>query len=645
MPDPFFDIALWGIRGFDLGDDAILLEELQNQARLDSGARLLRAVLRLRSGDRSGAGEDLRALASDLEQPGLAAYLLSQLALDAGAPDQAETWLDAVDAAGEAAEVPEADRIHARGSLARLRGDVDEAIEAYRRGLQLEHDDGRCKELARLLLASGRGEEARAVLEHAVAEHPDATELVYELAATAAVTADEDTATLSLQRALQRDPALAERAQTDERFGPEPSASVQRLLEGSEPDLTWLDAFPPWLQALRRDNVDGPALTWLSREQSRVSSQELEDAYGKGPLGTLHTQATLALSRELLQSRKPVALGPVMTSREGRSEPTVLFIDVHRVDRLFLAPSRAYPPFLWLDVGRDREGIARAIASVLPDASPARLELPRRARGFMGYRLCFGVPNPYGREAEPANALELDRHFSLSPFVDTGAWGSAFADDPWPDRIPPQPDLVSKLAARQQAMATQAEGSVWSMTRRTLHSRSHLRLSLHQRDLFVIEVRYAPAPFESILDALNEHFGTDYPTDMPLDAVAALLGFQFSSASDLQDELESSSDPEKIAGCLCVLAALRYDDLGVVRLFRRYMDHPDSVVRTTLCNIFASYNMESLLEEMTLLETEPDLGDQIEALLDQGLAPPQDDPYSDYDLELESEESEEDRAS
>jgi hypothetical protein len=271
----------------------------------------------------------------------------------------------------------------------------------------------------------------------------------------------------------------------------------------------------------------------------------------------------------------------------------------------------------------------RALAELFPPPRPSRVDMPARARGFLGYRSRFFVPSPYTGGLEPASILELDRHFAMNPFLESAAWGSACDDDPWPDEIPDQPDLTLKLAERQAVVAQQARGHVWSLTRRTRHSRSHLTIEVHHRDIFVAEVRYRPSVHLTVIEAMNTHFGCDYPTDLPVDAVAALLGFQFDGAADLEAELPRAEDPEQLAGLLYVLSALRHDDPGVLAIYRSHLEHPAAVVRRTLGDIAMAYNYEALLEEMSLREPDPELRAELESLLDEGIPIPADDPWSD----------------
>ena len=70
----------------------------------------------------------------------------------------------------------------------------------------------------------------------------------------------------------------------------------------------------------------------------------------------------------------------------------------------------------------------------------------------------------------------------------------------------------------------------------------------------------------------------------------------------------------------------------MTRLYRRWLEHDDPVVRSTLYNVFVAHNHESLLEEACVTERDPEMLAQIEGILDDGIAVVQWDPYRDYAL-------------
>jgi len=637
--DPYFDVVAARVRGSDFGDDAELIAVLESRcdqdlAHMEGEDWLLLAVLRHRAGDDEDALSCLERAARMGHSVSLARYMQGQISLRAGRCEDASEWFDAAAAANaEHQLVPASVMIHARGSVARAESRFEDALALYHRALQL---DGRCagrwRATADLLLELHRPDEARAMLEKAIEEDPEDPETRYLLGVTSAILGEADTAMEWLTPLVESSPAMRGRLAVDERIANGVATrSVLRLLHGPPAsELEWLAEFPRWLARLREAPMaERLGLRWLTEDESNDRLERLWSFYGRGPLGTMHTPSTLRLSREILGHCRPVALGPISITRNGKPEPMLLLIDEDQPDRLLLALSEAYPPFLWLDAGQTAQSLLDCLSSFFPRPQHKRVDMPIIARGFMGYRFRFGVPSPYTGEIEPASVAELDRHFALNPFVETASWGSLFSEDPWPDEIPAQPDLATKVEVRQREVSAQAEGAVWSVTRRTRHSRSYLSVELHHRDVFVAEVRYRPAPHAKSIARMNAHFGCDYPEDMPIDAVAALLGFQFDAIEDLTARLDATSEPDEIAGLLTVLSALRHSDLGIVRFYRRYMDHPEPVVRTTLCNIFVAYNYESMLEEMCLMEPDAEIRAQIEPLLNEGIPVPVFDPQED----------------
>jgi len=640
--DPYFDVAAAELRGFDLGNDAELTAALQRKR--DSGEDVLSAedwmllaILRYREGDAEDAIGCLERAARLGHAVSLAKYLQGQVLLAIGQIDEAAAAFDAsAKARLHDAQLPEPEVIHAQGSIARAQHEPEEALVLYRRGLQLDaRSSGRWRATAELLLELDRPEEARDALLRALEEDPEGNEPIYLLAVASACLGEYEATAHWLRTLLQREPTARGRALEDPRLADVDDPRVAGVLHITSPgDLEWLDRFPPWLAELRASfGIERFGLRWVCEAESREFGQRLLDTYERGPIGTMHTPATLDASRGMLEHCHLIAVGPASATRDRILEPTLFFIDERNPRSLLLAWSEAYPPFLWVDAGTTTATLLEALSDLFPRPKLKRLDMTRTARGFMGYRLRFGVPSPYSGEIEPANAAELDRHFAVNPFVESASWGSAFVDDPWPDEIPRQPGYVSKIAIRQREVNSQTEGAVWSISRRTRHSRSYLTIELHHRDIFIVEVRYRPAPHYAVIEDLNARFGCDYPLDMPLDAVAALLGFQFDSAEELVASLDSTAEPNTIAGLLTVLSALRHSDLGVVRYYRRYMDHPEPVVRTTLCNIFAAYNYESLLEEMSVIEPDEEIREQIEDLLDNGIPVPRYDPYNDYETD------------
>ncbi len=647
MQSPYFDDLCADIRGFDLGDDAELRADLETRAALDPAAMnadswQLLAVLRHRSGDHHGALAAIDTALAGGTARSVGEFLRAHLLGALGRLDDAGAALTAAEGAAATDEaIARADLLHARGVLALGRGDGDTAIGQMRAGLEDDpHDGARWLQLGRVLSDRGRAEEAERALRRALEEDDELVAARYELATLWLSCDRPQDATAALAELLQQHPELAEQARMDPRWRRARHAqAVMAVLAPTAIVPTWLPEAPAWLLTIARDPQLGSlGVQVLSAEAARARSESLLQAYERGPAGTMHTPATLAYAREILGAVVPIASGPSVMTRD-RTRVTMLWAYDRDGDRLLLALSEAHPPFLWLPAGRDVASMRDALADFVPRPDLPRVELPAQVRGFIGYRLQFGVPSPYTGELEPANAAELDRHFALNPFVEAGAWGSSVRDDPWPVELPEQPRLQLGLSAREQQVTRQLQGRVWSISRRTRHSRSILTIELHHRDVFVAEVRYRPSRHGAVVDRLNARFGSEYPRDLPLDVVAALLGFRFESAGDLQSQLEHERDPDVVAGLLQVISALRHSDPGVTTLYRSLLVHPDASVRSMLYNILLAHNHESLLEEATVSEPDDALRAQIEGVLDEGIAAVQWDPYSDYEIDHDEDDA------
>jgi tetratricopeptide (TPR) repeat protein len=638
MRSPHFDDLCADIRGFDLGDDERLLAELgpkleANPGAVDHETWTFYGVLCYRTGDHVAANDAFERAGATGAPLGLVEFLRAHVLGELGHFDEALIALDTVAHASDEEEIAKADLLHARGALALAQGDTRRALESFLAGLEDDpHDAARWLQTARLLGDIGSHTDSAHAVARALAEDENAIEALYERASMSLRRPEQ--AAAELAELIEREPTLRERAVADPRWrSARASSAIAEVLSPPPLDVKWIPSAPPWLGALAlQAEVAALGVQWLTRAQSEAISARLHRAFERGPSGTIHTPATLALCRERLATAIPVATGPVTLARDRTPSSMVWFFD--RVQqRLRLAPSEAYPAFLWLDAGTDLGGMRHALDELLPAPFPGRLAMKKTVRGFIGYRLQFGVPSPYTGELEPANAHELDRHFALSPFVEAGAWGSAVVDDPWPELLPEQPGLQLKIAARERSVTAQGVGRVWSISRRTRHSRSIFTIELHHRDVFVAEVRYRPSKHTDIVARTNAHFGSDYPVDLPIDAVAALLGFRFDGARDLENELGRAKDGDAIAGLLQVLSALRHSDPAATALYRRWLEHPDECVRSTLYNIFIAHNHESLLEEACVVEPDAEIRAQIEGVLDEGIGPVAWDPYEDYELD------------
>lgn len=646
MDDPFFEATISSVRGFDLGDDRELLASLeQPEASPTADDLLLRAVLRIRIGrfDDALADLDRAALLGHAKALSEVHYLRARLLSRTGRTAVSGEALDAAERATlEDHRIPEAEIAHARGLAEWEAGRPDDALVHVNHGLSL--DDGsaaRWRDKGSLLIELSRADEAGAALGRALALDPaDDVAMVLHAFADAAL-GRADAVADWIDKALHLAPSRRESLAVEPRLSAvRVHPAVARLLEPPPPaDPAWMDELAGWISALRYamqrpDQRKRHPVEWLDRAESRRIHDRFRDEHRQGPIGTMHSAATLDHAMSLLDKREIIGRGASLPTREGAEDRLLIALDPSPYGELWVAPSDAYPPFLWLPAGRDASSLCRVLDELYPRPQLRRVDMTTEVRGFIGYRERIVVPNPKSGHLEAAGEVELDRYFTLNPFVESAGWGSAFTDDPWPDEIPDQPGVVLKIERRRRELAEQAHGAVWSMTRRLRHSRGYLSYERHHGDVFTAVVRYVPANHRRTILAVNGHFGTDYPLDMPVDAVAALLGFQFDGSNDLEGRLAQSKDAAEICGLLMVISALRHSDLDAQALYRKYAQHEEPDVRATICTIAVAYNFEALLELVSVSEPDPELRAEIEAVLDEGIAPPSPEPSESIQAEI-----------
>ena len=233
----------------------------------------------------------------------------------------------------------------------------------------------------------------------------------------------------------------------------------------------------------------------------------------------------------------------------------------------------------------------------------------------MGYLGDIEVPNVYSGQMGTADLHDLDRFFVFSPFLDPPCWGSAFSDDPWPERAPEL--LLRGVLGRE--LRAQQEGGVCRFTRRTLFSGSQVAYELHDKRVMIADVRYRPAPHGDIVGAFNARFETTYPLDLPLDVVGALYGFAFVTAGEVAQRIADGPAPGQLAALLRASAAIENDGLAAIELLRRFLDHESVAVRGTIFNIALEYRFEALIDDLAAAETHAELAAAIENLQINGM--------------------------
>ncbi|MCC6554447.1 MAG: hypothetical protein IT372_15825 [Polyangiaceae bacterium] len=618
------------LRGFDLGDDAQQLEECERLAVIDdltdAGWQLL-GVLRYRAAAWGGAAEAFERAGRSEELATKGRFLAACARLRGGDAEGALAALDAL-----ADEAPEDDDISmrevqiARGDALWALGRAGEAEEAYADALEREASAELWLDLARLRAGEGRREAALEAIDRALEVDSSLHAALYARAALRAEAGDAAGALSALDEAIGWDRAYAARAREDTRFaGMRGDPELARRIAPPAPkDLGWLDRFAK-LAALRDDAALAAAgVSWCAEEEAREGGEALAERYaGNWQLGALGNDAIWDACGELSRGKLLVARCPAVQNRNGSEARGELYVDPARPEEILFAPSSEVPPVLWIPVAAEAGALRDALAELYPSRRVPRLELPRVSRAFMGYLRELGVPSPYSGQMEQAGPHELDRHFAFSPYVDALVWGTAAADDPWPERIPPQPGYQIKLVGMSRRVRAQREGGICGFTRRTLFSRSQITIELHQRALYVWEIRYRPSRHACVIERFNERFGLRFPTDLPLDVVGVLVGFELAEAEWLEARLGEQTDAGAVAAYLRVIAAVRHSDLGVLRLLRRHLDHESPVVRGTIANLCMEYGWESLLEDVGMKEQDAELRALIDRVLDVGIAAPQ----------------------
>jgi len=331
----------------------------------------------------------------------------------------------------------------------------------------------------------------------------------------------------------------------------------------------WLNSFPEWLPRLAVDPAAAElGLVWLSEAQGLEQAQRIATTYdGEGsPLVPLPEQM-LATARNMLSDKIVVAIGPKMSMRVSEEGiESLLIIDRSRPDELLIALSRDYPPFLWIPAGTTIASIRAVLSGYFPKEDPPRARLHRIARYFVGNERMLDT-----------DIHGIENHYVSSPFTAELTWGSATSDDPWPTRVEgavPVGNFMHDVLRNSK----QDDDSVYTTSFRLQHSRGILTVEDHN-GLFVFEVRYLPSPHREVVVGVNRRFELAFPSDMPVDGVAALLGLSLQTEAMLKDTLADHELAEDHDLVLHALAALKSGDLSVGTDFTPFL-RPHTKVET-----------------------------------------------------------------
>ncbi|GAA3765435.1 hypothetical protein GCM10022225_59490 [Plantactinospora mayteni] len=401
---------------------------------------------------------------------------------------------------------------------------------------------------------------------------------------------------------------------------------------------TRLVADPPeWLRTLRRDAATQDlGVSWHDDD---TIAEETEDADERPSDWGLHTQATRQHIRLNRPHLVPVAAGPEYTRRGmGTESDATWYVDSRDPQHLLFAPSPEYPPFLHVPAGTTAEQMAQVLRGFFPVPRPTRVTLPKVARGFLGYLGRLGVPSPYTGQVEGIDGLTLDRYYTMNLYTEVNSWGSAFFDDPYPEEWHRPIEMIG-LGREAMKQADAVPSKTW----RTAHSGSYLTIEAHDGELLVGEVRYRSNTYPEVVEKLNATFGSYFPTDLPVDVIGALLGFDFQTIDMLERELAEETDPGKMLGQLHIATALAYGDLDAFARLRPHFDHDNPSYRAQAMNFLLSYNYAYVLEELAHTEPEEQLSEQLHRVLNRGINSRHPDIFeggADYDYDDEDEDDE-----
>jgi predicted negative regulator of RcsB-dependent stress response len=614
------------------------LQELRELVADDSiapyGLRML-AALELDRGEHEAARHHLQQAIARRKREDIDNHvdqlLIAHAWLGANEPSEALSLLDTLLAADQdrAAAIEQA-----RGDALSALGRLEEARRAYehcaqRVGNQLEDRVAAHLDIAYLELERDRPDAAITAIDAVLGDEPSGEYVddgARRLRARLRLANHEHERALADLRAAideARDPA-----RTRERVANDPDLAELRehpsfaeLLHEPRPAARWLDAHPPLVALREHAGLRERGVQFLDEQDAREGGDALREFYGDSlHLGTLWIPPLWEECRRIAKPLWLLGKGPAIPGQRHAGELTVdvvLYVDPEHPDTVWLGPDDEFPAALFTELPSDGDAIAAAIDALYLNPPMRVQELPCVVRAFMGYPNQLGVPSPYSGEFEQAGPHELDRHFNFSPALDPLVWGGAFADDPWPDTMPAVPQVRVVMLSR--ARRAQRRGTVARLSRRAQFSRAHVGYEIHQSHanaIYVWHIRYQQNPYPATIERFNARCGSNFPTDLPADVIAGVVGFEWMTAEQAEAAL-AEVEPELVPAYLNVIAAIRSDDLEVTRLLADWATRPDApeATRGVVANLALEYGWRPLLEQLALAEPEQHLRDQMIAAL------------------------------
>jgi hypothetical protein len=353
------------------------------------------------------------------------------------------------------------------------------------------------------------------------------------------------------------------------------------------------EALPGWLGALREDSglAGDLGIQWLDEE----ARQRLY----LGALSVLRTpggdENWNRRGLERLERCVPLALGPERSKRLSRAESsTALFFDPARPGEVSLSLAASMSPMAWAAAPATSEGIRALFGRYFAEAGPVS-----RLSGKVRSLVNFG-----DADRERIEAAVAEGH----PMIDDASWYSACDDDPWLGHEDLRPILLTSILRDAKR---ERRDRIPSVAFRTLFTRSMIKIEKHGFGLWVVEVRYAPAPDAAAVRWVNEVFSARFPEDVPVDVVGSNVmqgGHTF--ASDLDEEEARGEIEDFTMAARLALAPGEPDTTVRLRAFvERFADRPEKLLLLT--NLADAYRDRGAVFEIAARAAGTDLAEMI----------------------------------
>lgn len=181
---------------------------------------------------------------------------------------------------------------------------------------------------------------------------------------------------------------------------------------------------------------------------------------------------------------------------------------------LFISVNMTYPLF-WYKF-HSREELAAEFDNLFEIYSPQEydLDFPETSRGFMGTDRSLQLTMD-----------EMERHFIINPYTEILIWGSKWLDHPFRhEYLDNQVTGRESLFFSKQAME-QINEQTKHVSVRSLYSKSIITVEYKDK-AFLINIKYKSINTPQI-KIIDEDLGREFPTDMPIDVVMAMINFPF----------------------------------------------------------------------------------------------------------------------